>query len=133
MKFVSRLTLAAILFAPIAGCGGSNALAPQNQPEVVNTPNAKFSFQATLLQDVSDVLSYSWSVSSGHIIIHPATSITGGSLSLTIKDAAGSMIYDGPIPPSGDITPPGGTAGLWHIRVTFTNYTGTINFRLQMQ
>jgi hypothetical protein len=133
MRFVSRFALTAVPFVLLAGCGGSNALAPQFQPEVVNTPNAKFSFQATRLQDVSDLLSYKWSVSSGHIIIHPATTTSGGSVGLTIKDAAGTLIYDGTIPPSGDITPPSGAGGLWQVEVTFTSYTGTINLRLQMQ
>ena len=43
------------------------------------------------------------------------------------------MIYNGTVPPTGDITPPAGTAGPWSVRVTLTNYTGTINFALQMQ
>ena len=123
------LTLLAI------GCGSSNnnALAPQFQPEVVNTPNVAFSFQATGLTDVSDALGYTWSVSSGSIVIHPATNTTGGTLTLNIKDASGAVIYNGPVPATGDISPPNGTGGPWKIRVTLEQYSGTINFALQMQ
>ena len=117
------------------GCGSSNnnALAPQFQPEVVNTPNVAFSFQATGLTDVSDALSYTWSVSSGSIVIHPATTTTSGTLTLNIKDAAGSVVYNGSVPATGDIAPPTGSAGPWKVRITLAQYSGTINFALQMQ
>ena len=128
-------TLPALVLALLAlGCdSNNNALAPQFQPEVVNTPNVAFSFQATGLADVSDALSYTWSVSSGSIVIHPATTTTGGTLTLNIKDAAGAVIYDGPVPATGDISPSNGTAGPWKVRVTLAQYSGTINFALQMQ
>jgi len=124
---------AAVLTLMTAACGGSNALAPEFQPEVVNTPNVSFSFQATGLQDISDVVNYTWSVSSGSIIIHPATSTSAGSITLNIRDASGVVIYDGPVPASGDITPPTGVAGPWKVRVTLVGFSGTINFALQMQ
>ena len=54
----------------------------------MNTPNVAFSFQATGLQDVSDVLSNTWNASSGSVIIHPAKSTTSGTITLNIKDAA---------------------------------------------
>jgi hypothetical protein len=134
MRTNVRLSLAGFALALLTlACGSSNALAPQYQPEVVNTPNVAFSFQATGLQDVSDVVSYTWSASSGSVVIHPATSTTSGTISLNIKDAAGTVIYNGPVPAAGDITPPTGTGGAWKIRVTLTSYTGTINFAIQMQ
>ena len=52
-------------------CGGDNALAPQYEPQVVNTPNVAFSFQATDLQDVDDVVSYTWNASSGSVVMSP--------------------------------------------------------------
>jgi hypothetical protein len=125
---MSVLTLALLT----TGCG-NDALAPQFEPEVVNTPNVAFSFQATGLENVSDVVNYTWSVSSGSVIIHPATATTGGTITLNIKDASGTVIYNGTVPASGDITPPSGAAGSWAIRVTLNNYSGTINFAVQMQ
>jgi len=117
-----------------AACGGSdNALAPKFQPQVVNTPNVTFSFQATGLQNIDDALAYTWNASSGSVIIHPATATTGGSITLLIKDAAGAVVYNGAVPPSGDITPPAGAGGAWHISLSLVNYSGTINFAVQMQ
>jgi hypothetical protein len=134
MRIGYRRTLSGLALALLtAACGSDNALAPQYQPQVVNTPNVAFSFQATGLQGVSDVVSYTWSVSSGSVVIHPATSTTAGTITLNIKDAAGTVIYNGSVPASGDITPPTGVAGAWKIGVTLANYTGTINFAIQMQ
>jgi hypothetical protein len=134
MRTRHRLTLSALALAMLtAACGSNNVLAPQYQPQVVNTPNVAFSFQATGLQNVSDALTYTWSASSGSIVIHPATNTTAGTITLNIKDAAGAVIYNGTVPASGDITPPTGVAGAWKISVTLANYTGTINFAVQMQ
>ena len=134
MRTSFRLAMSALALAVLtAACGSDNALAPEYQPQVVNTPNVAFSFQATGLQDIDDVVGYTWSVSSGSVIIHPATSTTSGTITLNIKDAAGTVIYNGPVPASGDITPPAGAAGAWKIRVTLVNFTGTINFAVQMQ
>jgi hypothetical protein len=134
MRAFSRLTLSTMALALIsAACGSDNTLAPQFQPEVVNTPNVAFSFQATGLGDVSDAVAYTWSVSSGSVVIHPATTTASGTITLNIRDAGGAVIYNGSVPPSGDITPPAGVAGPWQVRVTLANYTGTINFAIQMQ
>lgn len=134
MRIGYRLTLSALgLTLLTAACGSDKVLAPQYQPEVVNTPNVAFSFQATGIQNVSDVVSYNWSVSSGHVIIHPATNTTSGTIVLNIKDAGNAVVYNGTVPASGDITPPAGAAGTWKVTVTLQNYTGTINFAIQMQ
>ena len=133
MRTPSGLTMSVLTLALLATGCGNDALAPQFEPEVVNTPNVAFSFQATGLQDVSDVVNYTWSVSSGSVIIHPATATTAGTITLNIRDAAGTVIYNGTVPASGDITPPSGAAGSWAIRVTLTDYSGTINFAVQMQ
>lgn len=134
MRTSYRLTQYALTLALMtAACGSDNALAPQYQPEVVNTANVVFSFQATGLQNVSDAVTYTWSCSSGSIVIHPSTATTGGTITLNIKDADGVVIYNGNVPATGDITPPAGTGGAWTIRVTLVNYTGTINFAVQMQ
>jgi hypothetical protein len=99
---------------------------------VVNTPNVAF-LPGDGARNVNDVVSYNWSVSSGDIIIHPSTATSGGTISLRIKDAVGDIVYEGDVPPSGDIDPPAGAAGTWKVRIELVDYTGTINFALQMQ
>lgn len=130
---IRRLLFTLVLGSLPAACGGNNALAPQYQPQVANTPNVVFSFQATGLDKVSDVVTYAWSASSGNVVIHPATNTTAGTITLYVADATGAVIYNGTVPSSGDITPPTGAGGVWQIRVTLQDYTGTINFEVQMQ
>ena len=135
MRVPFRRAQALIALALLAAaCGGSdNALAPKFQPQVVNTPDVTFSFQATGLQSIDDALTYTWNASSGSVIIHPATATTGGTITLLIKDATGAVVYNGSVPPSGDITPPAGAGGAWKISLELVNYSGTINFAVQMQ
>ena len=133
MRTPYRLTMSVLALALLTTGCGDDALAPQFEPEVVVTPNVSFSFQATGLEDISDVVNYTWSVASGSVIIHPSTATTGGTITLNIRDAAGTVIYNGTVPPSGDITPSNGVAGTWAIRLTLTDYSGTINFAVQMQ
>lgn len=128
----SGMVLAVAALVAMA-CDSDNATAPKYQPQVVNTPNVAFSFQATGLQNVDDVVAYNWSVSSGDIIIHPSTATTSGTITLRIKDASGAIVYDDNVPPSGDIDLPAATAGMWKVRIELVDYTGTINFALQMQ
>ena len=85
------------------------------------------------VRDVTDVVSYTWSVSTGSVIIHPSTSTSSGTIALNIKDAAGTVVYDGSVPASGDITPSTGAPGDWTITVTLASYTGTINFAVEVQ
>lgn len=133
MRTSLRLTLPALaLIMLTTACGSDSVLDPAFEPEVVNTPNVVFSFQATGVQDVSDVVSYTWNVSSGNVIVHPSTSTTSGTITLNIKDAAGTVVFDGTVPASGDITPPAGAPGAWIVTVTLADYTGTINFAVQM-
>ena len=133
MKTHSRIALAGLILSITACSESNNALAPQYQPEVVNTANVAFSFQATGLQDITDNLSYTWSASSGRVIIHPATATLSGTITLNLRDAAGTVIYNGTVPSSGDITPPTGVGGPWTIRVMLSDYSGTVNFAVQMQ
>ena len=133
MNSHSRIALAGLILLTSACSESNNALAPEYQPEVVNTANVAFSFQATGLQDITDNLTYTWNASSGSVIIHPATATLSGTITLNLRDAAGTVIYNGTVPASGDITPPNGAGGLWTIRVMLSDYTGTINFAVQMQ
>jgi len=115
----------------LTACSSSNTLAPRFQPQISNKAD-NFAFQATGVDNVSQTLTYTWTCSSGTAMVNPSTTTSAGSVALLIKDGAGTTVYDGGIPPSGIFnTNPAGTAGSWTIRVMFTDYSGTINFRVQ--
>lgn len=132
----SRTVRMTVFFATLvtlllAGCGGGSALNPAFQPQVANNPD-NFQFQSTGVQNVSQALQYTWSNSGTHASINQATTVTGGSAVLSIRDAAGATVYTGDLVNNGTFTSIAGQTGSWTIVLTLSNYSGTLNFRVQM-
>ncbi len=123
------LISSALLFA--VGCGGGNALDPAFQPQVANNPD-NFQFQSTGVQNVTQTLQYTWSNSGTHASINQATTVTGGSAVLTLRDANGATVYTGDLVNNGTFTSIAGQTGNWTIVLSLSNYSGTLNFRVQM-
>ncbi len=112
-------------------CGGTSPVSPRYQPEVVNQPDS-FALQLTGVQNGSGSLSYTWQNSGTAASVDRSSSITQGTVTLVIRDAAGQQVYSGPLNgQTGSVPTSPGTPGAWTIEVTFANATGTINFRVQ--
>ena len=111
----------------IASCGDS--LAPF-QPEVTSAPD-NFQLQATGVNAVTSALNYSWSNSGTRATVNHSTTTSAGVAHVTIRDAAGSVVYDKDLVPSLNEPTTAGTAGNWTIRLQLSNYSGTLNFRAQ--
>ncbi len=132
----SRKLRMVALFAPlalmlIAGCGSGSALNPVFQPQVANNPD-NFQFQSTGVQNVTQTLQYTWSDSGTHASINQATTVSAGSAVLTIQDAKGATVFSGDLKANGTFTSVAGQAGNWTIVLVLSNYSGTLNFRVQM-
>ncbi len=132
----SRKLRMVALFAPlalmlIAGCGSGSALNPVFQPQVANNPD-NFQFQSTGVQNVTQTLQYTWSDSGTHASINHATTVSAGSAVLTIQDAKGATVFSGDLKANGTFTSVAGQAGNWTIVLVLSNYSGTLNFRVQM-
>ncbi len=127
-----RLLAAALLLGALA-CGGNSPMNPSYQPQIINSTNS-FQFQLTGVQDGSGSFSYTWQNSGTHASIDRSSSISAGTVNLTLKDSAGAVVYSAPLNgASGSVaTASAGAAGGWTIVVDFVNATGTINFRAQM-
>ncbi len=128
--------LASIVAISIAGCGGggsSNPVQPKYQPEIVNLTDS-FSFQLTGVVDGSGSLSYVWHDTGTMASVDRSSSISAGTVTLTLRDNAGTQVYQGPLNGvTGSVASAAGVAGNWTVVVDFVNATGTINFRLQAQ
>lgn len=123
--------LAAALAAAVMGCGGSNsALNPAFQPQVNNATD-NFQFQATGVQRVTQTLNYTWQNTGIAATVNQATTVTAGQAILTIKDANGTQVYMADLVNNGTFTTATGITGNWTITLTLTNYSGTLNFRVQ--
>lgn len=118
-------------------CGGSDpnpVLSPEYHPEITNLTDS-FSFQLTNVVNGSGSLSYAWQNTGTLASIDRSSSIGSGAVTLTLRDAAGTQVYKGPLDGvTGSVaTAPAGAAGTWTIAVDFIDTTGTINFRAQKQ
>lgn len=129
-------TRAAALYAMLAlgaitGCGaGGSALNPTFQPQVSNATD-NFQFQATGVKSVTQTLNYSWQNSGIAATVNQATTVTGGQAILTIRDHAGTQVYSGDLVNNGTFDTATGITGSWTITLTLSNYSGTLNFRVQ--
>jgi len=128
---MNRITRAGVLLtgvALLAACSSSTSLAPF-QPQINNVAD-NFQFQATGVTNVTWTYTYIWSNSGDSATVNQATTITGGSATLTISDNSG-MLYSQSLSANGTFGMTKGLPGSWTIKVVFTNYSGTVNFRVQ--
>lgn len=121
--------LVALLAAgALLSCGG-DSLAPF-QPEVGNAADS-FQLQATNVANVTTTVTYPWANSGTRATINHSTTTTAGSTLLVIKDATGATVYSKALSASLNEATAAGQAGTWSIQLTLTNYSGTLNFRVQ--
>ena len=91
----------------------------------------QFQFQLTALDKVTDRRSYDWENTGTQATIDISQAITGGSATLTIRDAEGTVLYDAEIAQENETTTPAAVSGTWEIEVVLNKSTGTFNFRVQ--
>lgn len=121
----------AMLGALLAACSDSaNVIGPSNQLQVTNATD-DFQFQVSNLASVQQTLRYTWTNTGDSASINQASAITGGTATLTIKDPAGTVVYQSPLTTNGTFHSIKATTGAWRIEVKFANTDGTVNFRVQ--
>ena len=123
-------SLLVLLFA-IPGCGkhDANPLAAF-EPEIINTADA-FQFQITDAANVTVTRSYTWDNTATRATIDHSTATLGGSASVVILDVDSTQVYSSGLVASANEPSESGTPGVWIVRVTFSNFSGTANFRVQ--
>lgn len=126
----SNYATALVAIALAAACGNSTGPLAPFQPQINNVAD-NFQFQATGVTSVTWTYTYSWSNSGDSATVNQATTIAGGSATLTVSDPNGVQLYTQSLSANGTFGMSKGVAGNWTIRVVFTNYSGTVNFRVQ--
>ena len=128
--------LAIIVPLALAGCGGSNSggggnvLAPQFQPQVVNSTD-DFQFQVTGVTGATQTLDYSWRNTGVQANVNQSCAITGGTATLVLRDSTGAQVYSRNLADNGTFVSTAGAASAWSMQVILTNVSGTVNFRAQ--
>ena len=74
---------------------------------------------------------WEWSSSAPAVDVNQATTVTAGSATLVVLDAAGSEIYRRDLAENGTFDTGAGDVGDWTVRLNLSRYSGTLNFRLQ--
>jgi len=129
--FVVGISILAVASALACGKNSTGPLAPF-EPQINNAPD-NFQFQASGVTNVTWTFTYRWSNTGDSATVNHSTTTTGGSATVTILDKNGTQLYSQPLKPTGTEGMVKGVLGLWTIRVVFTNYSGTVNFRVQKQ
>jgi hypothetical protein len=121
------IALCTILVA--AGCSDSDPVSPGIQPEIINGTQS-FEFQVSAVQNYTGSVSYTWNNSSTFASVDQSSAVTSGSATLTIKDAAGEIVYSRSLAEDGSLPTPAGTAGDWVLTISLESVSGDLNFRV---
>ena len=128
-RFIRLVIAIAALGSALSASSCSDPLAPF-EPEITNAAD-NFQIQATNVSDVSATRSYSWSNTGTRATVNHSTTTSAGTSSVTIRDAAGTTVYDKQLVPSLNEPTATGVAGTWTIQLRLTGYSGTLNYRVQ--
>lgn len=124
------LALSLALVVATGACGDTNVIGPDNELEVTNATDS-FQLQVSVLDGVSQALTYTWQNTGTQATIDVSQAITSGTALLTITDANGAVVYQEDIAQEIDGQSAIGIMGGWGIRVDLENVNGTFNFRVQ--
>ena len=125
--FAMALTALTMLLG-LSACS-DDPLAPF-QPEISNVAD-NFQLQATGVTRRTATLDYAWSNSGTQATVNHSTTTTNGSARLVIRDSANAVVYDNALVPSLNEPTLTGASGTWTIRLVLTDYSGSLNFRVQ--
>ena len=114
--------------ALVLGCS-DNPLAPF-EPEVTNATDS-FQLQATGVQNVSTTFDYTWRNTGTVANVNHSTTTTNGTAHLVVRAADGTEVYARDLDPSLNEQTATGATGDWSVRLVLTNYSGTLNFRIE--
>jgi hypothetical protein len=113
----------------ILGCS-DNPVSPGKDLQVANVAD-NFQFQVTALQNYSTSYQYTWANTGTAATVNQASSLTGGTAVLVVRDNAGTQVYARSQAENGTFDTTTGVAGSWTITLTTNKASGTINFRVQ--
>ncbi|HEX6435312.1 MAG TPA: hypothetical protein VFZ87_13775 [Gemmatimonadales bacterium] len=135
MKLTQRVRLATLAVVAAGttwlGACSDSPTAPGIQPQIVNQPG-NFEYQVSDVQGFSGSLSYTWQNSGNQANVNQATTISGGSVTLQIFDAAQTQVYTRSLADNGTFVTTAGQPGGWTVRIVYAAAVApVVNFRAQ--
>lgn len=129
MRSVARRITAVFIVAVVMTACGDDPLAPF-EPQVNNATDS-FQLQATGVTNMTRTLNYVWRNNGTVANVNHSTTTSAGSARLIVRAANGAQVYDKQLVPSLNEQTATGSTGDWTVQLVLTNYSGTLNFRLQ--
>lgn len=127
-SITTRVLLSATMLL-VVGCS-DNVIGPENELEVTNATDT-FQWQVTALDQVTQTLTYTWSMTGTVADVNQSANPSGGTATLRIQDDAGVEVYSRSLAENGTFQTTAGSAGNWTITVVLDGVTGAVNFRVQ--
>jgi hypothetical protein len=102
------------------------------EPEFTNNAD-DLQLQITgITPGVSGAEEVTWQNTGVLATVNQSSQLTGGTGTLTIRDAYGTLVYTGDLADNGSfVSTPAGVAGAWTVRVEADNLSGTVSVRIQ--
>lgn len=123
----TRRGVSCALLAGLAACGDGTD--PTFDPVVANAVD-NFTFQIAGMSDVSETRQYTWQNTGTTAVVTRTTSVSAGTGTLTVRDAAGTEVYSVPLTTESSGSTQAGVPGAWTIRVELTEADGGFNFEI---
>lgn len=108
---------------------GSCASTEPNEFTVQNAIN-DFQYQIRSVSKWTATREYMWRNTGTVASVDQSSFIQAGSATLTLFDANGVQVHSEDLAPTGIFVSEAGGPGVWKIRLTTANVTGTITFRV---
>jgi hypothetical protein len=87
-----RLGIAAVAALSFLACSDASGPLAPFEPQITNAAD-DFQFQATNVSKVTWTYTYQWLNTGDSATVNQATTVTGGSATLTISDSTGPQLY----------------------------------------
>ncbi len=117
-----------VLGLALAACGSPTT--PGVQPQIHSLTDS-FEFQVSSVVNYSGTLTYTFTNTGTAASVNQASSVTAGTATLVVLDAAGTQVYSHALSDNGTFFTAAGAAGTWTVRVQLSGASGTFNFRVQ--
>lgn len=129
MRLLRILLGTSLASAFVLACDGAQVIGPDNQLQISNNTD-RFEWQASMLENVTQTLSYTWHNTGTSANIDQSSSITSGTATLTIWCVNGNEMYSGSLAMDGTFNTTIGQSGDWTIEIVLEGVDGTLNFRV---
>ena len=90
-----------------------------------------FEFQLVNVTGVTHTYTYTWTNSGTIAVVTHSDGVNGGSATLVLRDASGTVRGTIDLKSSGTVTTPAGTSGLWQVQLQLVGVDGSVNLKSQ--